>query len=110
MIPVLVWQNFILRWKLQWNARWFVECVIHFQEVNGDAPSEEEAARLKEQMWPTKTSSVKAVFENKNQSDEKPKETPKQIDLEAEINGKQFDQASPFICRHKMNIIRMSRF
>ena len=58
-----------------------------FQELNGDAPDEREAAELKEQMWPKNTTNVKAMFEAKNEEDTTVKETPKQIDLQAEING-----------------------
>lgn len=55
--------------------------------MNSEAPDEEETAKLREQMWPKNTSNVKALFETKNQSDEEPKETPKPIDLQAEIDG-----------------------
>ena len=58
-----------------------------FQELNGDVPDEREAAELKEQMWPKNTTNVKAMFEAKNEEDTTVKETPKQIDLQAEING-----------------------
>lgn len=56
------------------------------EELNGETPDEEEAAKLKEQMWTKNTTDVKAMFEAKNQEDAANNETPKQIDLKAEIN------------------------
>lgn len=62
-------------------------CCLTLQELNGDVPDEEEAARLKEQMWPKKTSSIKTMFEAQGDSEEQQKEAPQQINLEAEISG-----------------------
>ena len=66
------------------------------QEVNGDVPDDEELAKLKGQMWPTNTSSLKSKFEAKENGDEEVKEAPKPIDLEAEINGKR----TPILCQN----------
>lgn len=50
-------------------------------------PEADEVEKLKQQMWPQKTSNIKNMFEAKGEEDAQPKEVPKPIDLEAEING-----------------------
>lgn len=50
-------------------------------------PDADEVDKLKEQMWPQKTSNLKTMFESKGDAEDQPKETPKPIDLAAEVNG-----------------------
>lgn len=61
---------------------------MYFQELNGDVPTEEEANKLKEQMWPKNTANIKSKFENYEQNTDEPKDTPQPIDLQAEISGR----------------------
>ena len=39
-------------------------------------------------MWPKNTSSIKSMFESRQDSADEQKEAPQQIDLQAEINGR----------------------
>lgn len=73
--------------------------------MNGYVPDEEEAARLREQMWSVKTSSIKSKFETNNDTADEPKETPQPIDLEAEISGKQQAMPMSLYAIHRLNII-----
>lgn len=76
--------------------------------MNGETPDEEEAAKLKEQMWTKNTTDVKAMFEAKNQEDAANNETPKQIDLKAEINGTSFIHVTSWFYDNRHHVVTVT--